>query len=277
LHERIFGKNPDISGEPYREDRAMQNKLWLLLGLGGCGGAALFAVLGSSMSSAPAVAQAVKPVAAANPAHPVLVELFTSQGCSSCPPADAFVRELARAPGVIAISRPVTYWDQLGWKDTLARPGNDLLQRRYAARAIPGSGVYTPEIVVDGQAGAVGSDRAKVRALIARAAAKPAAQIGYSGGRVFVSNAAGSELRLLAIGAQRMVAIGRGENGGANLGYTNVVRDEKVTRCTASECSVAVASDFAKRAGGDRIVAIWQSSGGGNVRAVRWVETLTGK
>jgi hypothetical protein len=257
----------------------MQNKLLALLGLGtvGAGGALLIAAFGSTDGPAPTAAQAATPTVAANPAAPVLVELFTSQGCSSCPPADAFVRELARTPGVIAVSRPVTYWDRLGWKDTLARPGNDLLQRRYAARAIPGSGVYTPEIVVDGRAGAVGSHRAKVHAMITEAARKPVAKIGFSGGRVTVAGAAGSELRLLAIGSQRMVDIGHGENGGTKVGYTNVVRDEVVTRCTGATCSVVVASDFAKRAGGDRIAVVWQDANGGTVRAARWLDAAAGK
>jgi hypothetical protein len=205
------------------------------------------------------------------PATPVLVELFTSQGCSSCPPADTFVRELVREPGVIAISRPVTYWDRLGWKDTLARPGNDLVQRRYAARGIPGSGVYTPEIVVDGQSAAVGSHRAKIRAMITKAGRKPAATIAFANGRVSVSGATGSELRVLAIGSERMVAISNGENGGSKVGYANVVVDELVTRCTSAECSVTMAKDFARRAGGNKLAVIWQDANAGKVRAVRWV------
>ena len=99
----------------------------------------------------------------------VLAELFTSQGCSSCPPADAFLAKLAREPGVIAISRPVTYWDRLGWKDSLARSANDRLQRRYAARGLPGSGVYTPELVINGSAATIGSRSVSARSLIAQA------------------------------------------------------------------------------------------------------------
>src|SRR3546814_11644441 len=89
--------------------------------------------------------------ATANHAHAaaprlVLVELFTSQGCSSCPPADALLARLDAAGEVVALSRPVTSWDELGWTDTLARGGNDRLQRDYAARDIPGSRAYTPEV-----------------------------------------------------------------------------------------------------------------------------------
>src|SRR3546814_5758521 len=99
-------------------------------------------------------------------AQPVLVELFTSQGCSSCPPADRLLARLDGEDGVVAVSRPVTYGDRLGWKDTLARSGNDRLQRDYAARGIPGSGVYTPEEVVQGAAAEVGSEENALRDLI---------------------------------------------------------------------------------------------------------------
>ena len=84
------------------------------------------------------------------PVTPVAVELFTSQGCSSCPPADALLEALAKQPNIIAITRPVTYWDKLGWKDTLGRPENTRLQTAYAAKGKEGSGVYTPQTVVQG-------------------------------------------------------------------------------------------------------------------------------
>jgi hypothetical protein len=88
--------------------------------------------------------------------RPVLVELFTSQGCASCPPADRLIAKLDREGGAVAVSRPVTSWDELGWADTLARGANDRLQRDYATRAIPGAGAYTPEAVVGGAAAAAG-------------------------------------------------------------------------------------------------------------------------
>lgn len=253
----------------------MQKKLLAMLGIGfaGVGGAALFAASSGTSGSAPATAaQAATPRAAADsPQQPVLVELFTSQGCSSCPPADAFARDLVRERNVIVISRPVTYWDRLGWKDTLARPENDSIQRRYAARAIPGSGVYTPEIVVDGSSAAIGSHRAKIRGMIAEAGRKPKGTITIAGGRASVTGAEGTELRVLAIASERMVAIGNGENGGTKVGYANVVRDEMVVRCTASGCSATIPADFAKRAGGNKVAVVWQDAGAGKVRAARWL------
>ena len=99
-------------------------------------------------------------------ARPIVVELFTSQGCSSCPPADLLLGKLAQRPGVIAISLPITYWDMLGWKDTLASEANTRRQKAYAA-AMNHGGIYTPQIVVDGVIDVVGSRAANVEAAIA--------------------------------------------------------------------------------------------------------------
>jgi len=99
---------------------------------------------------------------------PVVVELYTSQGCSSCPPADALLAKLANQSdrnGVIAMSLPVTYWDLLGWKDTLASDANTRRQKAYAA-AMGRGGVYTPQIIVDGVTDVVGNRAEKVAAAI---------------------------------------------------------------------------------------------------------------
>jgi len=99
--------------------------------------------------------------------RPVVVELFTSQGCSSCPPADALLGKLAQRPDVIAMSLPITYWDMLGWKDTLASEANTRRQKAYAAQMGHG-GVYTPQIIVDGAIDVVGSRAAAVETAIAQ-------------------------------------------------------------------------------------------------------------
>jgi hypothetical protein len=97
--------------------------------------------------------------------RPVVVELFTSQGCNSCPPADFFLGKLSQRSDVLALTLPVTYWDMLGWKDSLANEANTRRQKAYAA-AMGHGGVYTPQIIVDGVQDVVGSRVAGVEAAI---------------------------------------------------------------------------------------------------------------
>src|SRR5262245_60119022 len=107
---------------------------------------------------------------AANPEKPpTVVELFTSQGCSSCPPADALLGELAEKPGIVALSFSVNYWDYLGWRDTLGSPANSERQRNYA-RARGDGRVYTPQIVVDGILHANGANEAEIEMAMRNAA-----------------------------------------------------------------------------------------------------------
>jgi hypothetical protein len=159
---------------------------------------------------------------------PIIVELFTSQGCSSCPPADAFLAELARDPSVVAISRPVTYWDQLGWKDSLARPQNTQLQRDYAARGGAGAGVYTPQMMVQGKYAAVGSSRNEVKNYIGRARRETSVSVGIAGTAAIVTGGKDTAVvKLLALRSNQVVKIGSGENGGRTIRYTNIVVSER--------------------------------------------------
>src|SRR5438309_7939527 len=112
------------------------------------------------------VALAVAPVQAGE--RPIVVELFTSEGCSSCPPADALLAELAKRPDVLALSFHVDYWDRLGWKDPFSSRAATDRQNRYA-KLLKLATVYTPQIVVDGRWEAVGSDRADVERALDRA------------------------------------------------------------------------------------------------------------
>jgi hypothetical protein len=116
--------------------------------------------IGALAASCPQIATAAE--------RPVVVELFTSQGCSSCPPANAYLNELSKRPSdVLALAFHVTYWDYLGWKDPFSLKVATDHQARYGRRF--GDGSYTPEIVVDGSAGLVGSDRDDVGQAIAKA------------------------------------------------------------------------------------------------------------
>ena len=174
--------------------------------------------------------------AAAADRRPVVVELFTSQGCSSCPPADALLGHLADRKDVIALTLPVTYWDMLGWKDTLASDANTRRQKAYASFMGRG-GVYTPQMIVDGATDVVGSREAQVEAAIsARTTDLPVVPVALSAsqGELHVAVAASdtpapptATIWLFSVLGKASVAIRSGENGGHTLTYRNVVRDVK--------------------------------------------------
>src|SRR5262245_56361084 len=103
---------------------------------------------------------------------PVVVELFTSEGCSSCPPADAFLGELAQRPDVVPLAFHVDYWDYIGWKDPYANPAFTQRQHDYKA-ALGLHMVYTPQMIVDGRTDVVGSERGSVEAAIGKAGVGP--------------------------------------------------------------------------------------------------------
>src|SRR5205085_8680329 len=120
-----------------------------------------------------------------------VVELFTSQGCSSCPPADKLLGELAADPTVVALSLPIDYWDYLGWKDTLADPRHTARQRAYS-KVRGDHEVYTPQIVVNGSLHALGSDKDAVETAIAKSRENPATlalpvKLSIGDGRLTVS------------------------------------------------------------------------------------------
>lgn len=166
--------------------------------------------------------------------HFSVIELFTSQGCSSCPPADRLLRQLSQRPDIIALSFPVAYWDYLGWKDTLARPENAERQRQYAE--IQGGDVYTPEVVVNGLKECIGSDleaiesALKTTASIIRKEAVPL-NVRQEGEKLIVETGAapsGSRHRTAKLWVATVrhsfdVAIRAGENSGRKVTYTNVV------------------------------------------------------
>jgi hypothetical protein len=162
--------------------------------------------------------------------HPVVVELFTSQGCSSCPPANAYLNELARdRRDVLPLAFHVTYWDRLGWKDPFSLEAATTRQDRYGRRF--GDGSYTPEIVVDGASSHVGSHRWDVGSAIeaAKGQSQTAAAVSVTknGDRLSIEVGSGKGSgRLLLIGFDHNheTAIRRGENGGRTLEEANVVR-----------------------------------------------------
>lgn len=173
--------------------------------------------------------------ALAGPRNQVVVELYTSQGCNSCPPADRLLGELAARNDLIALTFNVDYWDYLGWKDTLAQPAHTERQRHYAA-ALRNRSVYTPQMVIGGRQHAVGSDAPAVEAAIESekghmSAAIPDLRLLHRDGRILVSlgavpnKRANATIWLVRYDQRRDVPIQRGENAGNKLSYYNVVRD----------------------------------------------------
>jgi hypothetical protein len=184
--------------------------------------ASLCAVFALTGGPAPAQ-QADKPRA--------VLELFTSQGCSSCPAADALFVKLAKDPSLIVLTLPVDYWDYLGWRDTLAHSAFTQRQRLYAKTRGDGQ-IYTPQAVIDGQAHTVGSDRAAIEQLIAQRR-DPALPLDVSVRRsgdvltITVSGqapASAGSIWILPTARERHVAVQRGENRGRDISYANVVR-----------------------------------------------------
>ncbi len=187
-----------------------------------------------------AITLALFAIGAAVPAQAELatkpvVELFTSQGCSSCPPADELLGKLAQRKDIIALTFNVDYWDYLGWRDTLGKAEFSARQRRYARSRGDGA-VYTPQAVVNGRAHTVGSHARRVGALLHRAATTkdmiaPKLSVRQKNGMVVISvSQAGKPLpdnaTVYVAGVQPSVTvpIRRGENRGRTITYTNVVR-----------------------------------------------------
>ncbi len=169
------------------------------------------------------------PALAADPAHPEVVELFQSQGCSSCPPANANVLAIADRPDVLALSFQVTYWDGLGWKDTFAHPAFTGRQWDYA-HAWRRKEVATPEVVVNGRRDLIGSDPGELEGALRtadRGSAGPA--VALAGGRATVSAAIGApaaDVWLVRFDPRVLqVPVRRGENAGRTLPHRNVVRE----------------------------------------------------
>ena len=167
--------------------------------------------------------------AAARP--PVVVELYTAQGCASCGKANAHVAELAEEKGVLALTFSVDYWDYLGWADTFAKPEFTARQKAYVAKLALRE-PYTPQVVVDGAAQASGSRPDKVDALVAGAAkaARKPPEVRFLRGRVYVGSArapkGGGEVWLIRYDPREQdVAVKSGDNKGQTIPHRNVVRD----------------------------------------------------
>jgi len=208
-------------------------------------------------------------------AEPVraVVELFTSQGCGACRSADPVLRDLARQPGVIALTLPVTYWDYMGWKDTLASRALTERQRAYA-RGRGARQVFTPQVVVDGSGVAVGSDRADLDRLMRDTFQLGGLPVPVRGqvreNRIFVEVGAAPDIKtesrgevwLVPVLRSRAVAIQAGENGGRTTTYVNIVRDlQHLGHWNGQAVSFNVPGKQAEIAGADSWVVLLQCGG----------------
>jgi hypothetical protein len=211
-------------------------------------------------------------VAIIRPAHAdprAVVELFTSQGCSSCPPADEIIGELAKDPNVIALSMPIEYWDYLGWKDTLADSRFSARQKAYSQMR-GDRDVYTPQAIVNGSANVIGSDRAGIESAIQSTQKAGVMSVPVtmtlSGKQINVSVAASKtptsahgEIWICSVSKSVPISIGRGENRGREVTYYNVVRNIlKVGDWNGSSASWTVPLENVSRDGVDAAVVFVQ-------------------
>ncbi|KGM33874.1 DUF1223 domain-containing protein [Inquilinus limosus] len=214
-----------------------------------------------------ATALAAAPALAAE--RPVVVELFTSQGCSSCPPADALLSTLADRPEVLALAFHVDYWNRLGWTDPFSGPWATARQTAYAAQ-LGSDQVYTPQAVIDGRGDVVGSDRAAMEAAIAAARTDPSVPVQLTasgtGLQVAVDPAAPADAVLWLVGFddRHDTPVRRGENAGRTLVDRNVVRS--LTRLDGWMPGGTVA---AARPEGDRTAVLLQAADGRILGAAR--------
>ena len=237
-------------------------------------GAALLAACssGSPAPMADAKAQAsAAPRVAADDRHPVNVELYQSQGCSSCPPANANLNAVAGTKGVLALSFAVTYWDYLGWKDPFARAEYTQRQWDFANAADRGR-VYTPQVIVNGRATMLGGDKAHFARLIAAGAPQGGPSLEARNGRVVLGAGKASKpanVWLVRYDPRvRNVAISAGENGGRTLPHKNIVTElRKLGSWNGAAASFAVApsADAALKAA----VFVQQGTGGPIVSALK--------
>ncbi len=221
-------------------------------------------------ASAPANAQAATPTPLA--AGPVLVELFTSEGCSSCPPADALLADLAGRPGVVALSFHVDYWDRLGWRDPFSSAAATARQQSYA-QSLGDNRVYTPEMVVGGAVGFVGSRRGEAERAIAAAApadAVPVTVAAHVRGRSVEAAvradglAAGQVVHVALVQRAATSRVGRGENRGRALRHVGVVR----AFATVTGGTLRLTLPAGLQAGDVRVVAFAQAGETGPVLGV---------
>lgn len=203
---------------------------------------------------------------------PVVVELYTSQGCSSCPPADALVAELARRDDVLPLALHVDYWDYIGWADSFADPAFTRRQKAYALVAGART-IYTPQMVVGGLDHLIGTRAMELGDLIEAHRARPepvALEVArLPAGLSIRAEARGAlpgavEVQLVRFKPEQTVSIGRGENAGRTITYANIVTDWRMIGRWSGAAPLALTTELS---GGDRAAVILQLEGPGAILA----------
>lgn len=203
--------------------------------------------------------------------RPVVVELYTSQGCSSCPPADAILGELSGRDDVIAIALHVDYWDYIGWKDEFGNPAHAQRQRAYAAAADRQS-IYTPEMVVNGVTDIVGAKPMKVSEAIMKYSMAPqrmtldAARSGDTvqiNGSVPTDGATPMQVHVLRVYDKKQSKITRGENRGKTIQYTHIAHDWQMVGNWDGKSPLAMS--VSGITGDDPVVVLVQEAGAGPI------------
>jgi hypothetical protein len=204
--------------------------------------------------------------------HPVVVELYTSQGCSACPPADAILSAMATRSDVIALALHVDYWDYIGWKDAFGDPRFTERQRAYA-KVAGARAIYTPQMIVAGTDQLVGAHAAELAALITRHGTRPQATrlaLRREAGAVVVSAdpvmslPEGAVLQLVRYKPEESVHIGAGENAGRTITYRNIVTDWQQIDTWDGRSALSTRIDLP---GDEPAVVILQEPGPGRILA----------
>lgn len=212
------------------------------------------------------------PIAAKAEGNPIVIELYTSQGCSSCPPADALLEEMARNPQILALALHVDYWDYLGWHDSLASPAFTQRQKDYA-RAASERTIYTPQAIVNGVGRMVGSDAQALMSAVMDEMSRPAvAEVTLSrsgGGIVIGATALGPlggpvDVLLVRFLPQATVSILHGELAGRSLNYVNTVTSLIRLGSWSGEAPLSIKAEIG---GDDATAVLLQGAGMGRIVA----------
>lgn len=208
-----------------------------------------------------------------------VIELFTSQGCSSCPNADALLKQYATRRDIVALTMPVDYWDYLGWRDTLASPKFTKRQRAYAKARGDGQ-IYTPQAIIDGRVHVNGASKTAIEQALADAGHRPrstAVNAVLENGTITVEvskpdpTSAESTLWLAVVQDVAEVAVKSGENGGRKLSYYNVVRDLVPLGMATAPVVIKESAAALSTGAGNRFAVLVQSGMGGPIVSAAWV------